>query len=419
MYCLLHLYIGWGKDKTPSTATSATAIAGEEENLKVFIQTEPLSTSSCVLFVGGLPAVYLSEELKSCLQDLLGSDSKSIKVIKTVVGKSYVFIEMSTHDAARSLVQIALQSPPIQFQNKTLLLGWSKSDTLSDTHITANNNMSSSTEYHHKTIVEAPSQDCKTLFVGNLNTHIAEADLLTYFAQLSHAHHITLHRVQVFKPQGRAYAFVEFYSYAEASDVIRAYFTSIATTDNTTTTPAVAVDVTSGGSEQIIKGSSIKLGWAKGYSPDHKTITNEDTHNNECWFCLASATIKTHLIISIGEHVYVAMPRGALTSEHVLIIPIECHSSRIMFAEATKLEFLKYMTVLKRYFYEQHDSYCLVFERTLRTRGKDHMQTHMISLSRQQCEVCLQTFLQLANKYDVRFTEIEVRICITAMSSIH
>ncbi|MFN9940786.1 MAG: hypothetical protein ACK56I_15045 [bacterium] len=41
-----------------------------------------------------------------------------------------------------------------------------------------------------------------------------------------------------------------------------------------------------------------------------------------CWFCLSSPQVEKHLIVSVGEHVYLALPKGGLTSQHVMILPI-------------------------------------------------------------------------------------------------
>lgn len=45
----------------------------------------------------------------------------------------------------------------------------------------------------------------------------------------------------------------------------------------------------------------------------------------KCWFCLASPDVEKHLIISIGDFCYLALPKGGLVPEHCLIIPIEHH----------------------------------------------------------------------------------------------
>ncbi|PJF20034.1 CWF19-like protein [Paramicrosporidium saccamoebae] len=44
---------------------------------------------------------------------------------------------------------------------------------------------------------------------------------------------------------------------------------------------------------------------------------------SECWFCLANPTVRKHLIVHVGEFAYVALARGGLSEDHLLIVPIE------------------------------------------------------------------------------------------------
>lgn len=99
-----------------------------------------------------------------------------------------------------------------------------------------------------------------------------------------------------------------------------------------------------------------------------------------------------------------------MTSEQVLVVPIDCHSSRAMFSEHTKREFLQYQNAIGRLYKEKHNKYCLLFERTLKTRGRDHMQTNIVPLTAPQTKLCLEAFIELAEKYGVRFTEVQVNI---------
>lgn len=46
-----------------------------------------------------------------------------------------------------------------------------------------------------------------------------------------------------------------------------------------------------------------------------------------CWFCLSNPAIRKHLIIHIGDTLYVTLAKGGLVEEHFLAIPIEHHSS--------------------------------------------------------------------------------------------
>ena len=90
-------------------------------------------------------------------------------------------------------------------------------------------------------------------------------------------------------------------------------------------------------------------------------------------FCLASETVKTHLIVSVGEAAYLALPRGGVHEQHVLIIPIACVPSRVHMSALAKAELQRYETALQS-MYRVSDAVSLRFERSLRTKGKDHSQ---------------------------------------------
>jgi hypothetical protein len=47
----------------------------------------------------------------------------------------------------------------------------------------------------------------------------------------------------------------------------------------------------------------------------------------DCWFCLSSPKVEKHLVVSIGDEVYLALAKGPLVPEHVLILPITHYGS--------------------------------------------------------------------------------------------
>nr|CAD7434267.1 unnamed protein product [Timema monikensis] len=46
-----------------------------------------------------------------------------------------------------------------------------------------------------------------------------------------------------------------------------------------------------------------------------------------CWFCLQSSDVEKHLVISIGDEAYLALAKGGLVPEHLLILPVTHHQS--------------------------------------------------------------------------------------------
>lgn len=48
-----------------------------------------------------------------------------------------------------------------------------------------------------------------------------------------------------------------------------------------------------------------------------------------CWFCLSNPAARKHLIVDIGDEIYLALAKGPLTPEHSIIVPIEHISSTV------------------------------------------------------------------------------------------
>ncbi|KAK8756797.1 hypothetical protein V5799_000502 [Amblyomma americanum] len=69
-----------------------------------------------------------------------------------------------------------------------------------------------------------------------------------------------------------------------------------------------------------------------------------------CWFCLASPEVEKHLVISVGDTCYLALAKGALTPDHVLILPIGHHQSTVELDEETLEDVIKFKESLKQLF---------------------------------------------------------------------
>ncbi|PIO74412.1 hypothetical protein TELCIR_03576 [Teladorsagia circumcincta] len=41
-----------------------------------------------------------------------------------------------------------------------------------------------------------------------------------------------------------------------------------------------------------------------------------------CWFCLSNVDVEKHLVVSVGDLCYAAMPKGPLVEDHVMVLTI-------------------------------------------------------------------------------------------------
>ena len=93
-----------------------------------------------------------------------------------------------------------------------------------------------------------------------------------------------------------------------------------------------------------------------------------------CWFCLSSAEVEKHLIVSVGTHCYLALPKGGLTEDHVLILPVGHHSCYTQLPEEVEKEVVRFKSVLRK-MYKKHSLAPVFFERNYKTQ---HMQIQVL-----------------------------------------
>ncbi|KAJ8883083.1 hypothetical protein PR048_014922 [Dryococelus australis] len=75
-----------------------------------------------------------------------------------------------------------------------------------------------------------------------------------------------------------------------------------------------------------------------------------------CWFCLSSADVEKHLVISIGEEAYLALAKGGLVPDHLLILPVTHHQSLSDVPEAVTKEIKKYPSILQNIHHTEYNS---------------------------------------------------------------
>lgn len=305
------------------------------------------SDTSRILFIGNVP--------RNATENVLLKALPGAKSIRKVDGKSYIFVEFNDHQSARA-VYLESTSVGIMVEDRTLSVGWAK-----DKEPNSNNNLQ----------LQPTDSDSKTLFMGNLCSQVSLDDIRKLF----HAYT----NLNIIRPEGRDYSFLEFNSHADATEVVAS------------TQP------------YILGGNQLILAWAKG-KPADRVLSS--THQQDCWFCLASPSIKTHLICSVGEYVYIAMPKGSVTDMHVLIAPIECVPNRLHLTAIAKDELIRYEKAINSMLRTRR-LYPVAFERAIRTKCKDHMQQHIVPISYEDVKAgSFQAFLKTISSYKLSFHEI-------------
>lgn len=112
------------------------------------------------------------------------------------------------------------------------------------------------------------------------------------------------------------------------------------------------------------------------YAEKNKNSRPPPQPKEPCWFCLASPEVEKHLIISIGEHCYLALAKGGLVDDHMLILPIGHYRSTVEIADNTEVneEIKRFKTSLINY-YITKNKYPIFFERNYKT---SHLQVQVV-----------------------------------------
>ncbi|XP_075573772.1 CWF19-like protein 1 [Pelecanus crispus] len=133
-----------------------------------------------------------------------------------------------------------------------------------------------------------------------------------------------------------------------------------------------------------------------------------------CWFCLASPEVEKHLVVSIGTHCYLALAKGGLLPDHVLILPIGHYQSVVDLSSEVVEEVTKYKSALKEFFRSKGKRYVL-FERNYRSQ---HLQLQVIPVPLDQCtsEDIKESFIVQAQEQQIELLEIPEHSDITQVA---
>lgn len=123
-----------------------------------------------------------------------------------------------------------------------------------------------------------------------------------------------------------------------------------------------------------------------------------------CWFCLASPQVEKHLVISIGTHCYLAVAKGGLTPQHVLVLPIGHYQSVVDLSQEVVQELQRYKEALRR-FYQSKGLRCVLFERNYRSQ---HLQLQVVPVPVDRCssEDIKEAFVVQAQEQQMELMEI-------------
>lgn len=114
-----------------------------------------------------------------------------------------------------------------------------------------------------------------------------------------------------------------------------------------------------------------------------------------CWFCLSNPAARKHLILDIGEEVYLTLAKGPLTPEHLILIPIEHVSSTLTHLTEALDEELKN---LMRKVNNLHEGKQSIFFK-MSSNPSHHLHVQAISIDSSK----LKYFLEFLEDFSIKF----------------
>lgn len=133
---------------------------------------------------------------------------------------------------------------------------------------------------------------------------------------------------------------------------------------------------------------------------DSEKVSFDDPE--KCWFCLGSSSAEKHLVVSIGETVYVALAKGGLTSDHVMILPVQHHQSLTRLADDIKREIKKFKSALRKFF-KKKQCVPVFFERNYKT---SHLQLQVVPVPKNLSDGLKEAFISSAEEQDLEINEL-------------
>jgi len=131
-----------------------------------------------------------------------------------------------------------------------------------------------------------------------------------------------------------------------------------------------------------------------------------------CWFCLSSPDVEKHLIVSVGNHSYMALPKGGLTDDHVLLLPIACISNQVSLPEETVEELSKFKSALRR-MYKKQGMVPVFFERNYK---QQHLQIQVVPVPKDNASAVKTVFLENASSLELDLNEIPSHVPLSQLA---
>jgi hypothetical protein len=110
------------------------------------------------------------------------------------------------------------------------------------------------------------------------------------------------------------------------------------------------------------RGDASFVGDANKARPSYAMASNTKKYvstagrKNECWFCMVSSVFEMHSIIKVGKHFYIAIAKGAINENHMLLVPIQHLPSTLALSKPAMQEMLLWKTAFISFFESKNEN---------------------------------------------------------------
>ncbi|KAL7754400.1 hypothetical protein RI367_000381 [Sorochytrium milnesiophthora] len=150
------------------------------------------------------------------------------------------------------------------------------------------------------------------------------------------------------------------------------------------------------------------------FCPEKKSHSEQHQHQHQhqqqkpCWFCLNSPELLRHLIVSIGEEIYVTLARGPLSEHHMLLASVEHYPTFYQLPEENESVILselgKYKQTINAYF-AAHNLVPVYFELS-RAAKFNHCHVQCIGVPADNAGSILDTVKAMFDKYEHKWVQL-------------
>lgn len=135
----------------------------------------------------------------------------------------------------------------------------------------------------------------------------------------------------------------------------------------------------------------------------------------DCWFCLASPTCEKHLIVTVFDECYVAMPKGAVNEFHSLIVPVEHGGDGAFVTKKLAPEMETVKSKLRTHARAALQKDLFVFERCIQTKGGYHTHVQCIPVEAGSGPAIQSKMLEMSVRNGFHLREITSELSLNAL----